>query len=133
MLARTTSKDLPLSVAVTVLGGAALLVALRMRWNPGDLSPGIEGAITTTVTGFVMVMLHGVDYPRNVAINVPMIVMLYLACALTTTPAVGVGMVGAQLVLMGFVGLALALREPRSQPITGRPQRPDRQPALTSI
>lgn len=110
MLARTTSKDLPLPVAVATLGGAAIIVALRMRWSPGDLSPGIEGAVTTTVVGFLMLLLHGVDYPRSVIINLPMLVMLYLACALTTTPAIGVGMVGAQLVIMGITGLACAGR-----------------------
>jgi hypothetical protein len=113
MFAKTTSKDLSLAVAVTIAGGLAMVLALRQRWNPSDLSPGIEGAITTTVTGFLMTLLHKVDYPRTIAINAPLVAILYAACLLGGSHAVGLGMAGLQCVIMGFVGLALAFREPR--------------------
>src|SRR5512135_526205 len=97
MLARTTSKDLGLSVAIVVTGGAALLWALRGQWNPSDLSPGIEGALTTAVVAFVMVLLHGVSLAQAYAINAPILGILYIACAYGASPAIGLGTVGLQL------------------------------------
>jgi hypothetical protein len=116
MLARTTSKDLGLSVAIAVVGGAALLWALRGQWNPSDLSPGIEGALTTTVVAFVMVLLHGVGLARAYLINAPLLAILYLACAYGGSPAIGLGVVGMQLVIMAFIGIALVVREPQKAP-----------------
>lgn len=116
MFAKSTSKDLSLSVAVIVAGGAALILAMRQHWSPGDLSPGVEGAITTSLIGFFMLLLHGIDYPRTVAVNVPVGAMLYAACALGASPAQGLGMVGIHAVVVGVVGLALSFREPRPEP-----------------
>ncbi len=130
MFAKTTSKDLSLAVAVTIAGGLALFIALRQRWNPSDLSPGIEGALTTTVTAFIMTLLHRLEFPRVIAVNAPLLAILYVACALGGSPAVGLGMVGIQCVIMGFVGLALAFREPRPAPAPERaPQRAPSRPA----
>jgi hypothetical protein len=130
MFAKTTSKDLSLAVAVTIAGGVAMALALRQRWNPSDLSPGVEGAITTTVTGFLMTLLHKVDYPRTIAINAPLVAILYAACLLGGSHAVGLGMAGLQCVIMGFVGLALAFREPRPAPAPA--PKPARRTSATS-
>jgi hypothetical protein len=113
MLTKTTPKDMSLALAATVAGGVALLVAQRAHWRPGDMSPGIEGCLTATTLAFILVLLHPLRYAHACALSVPFIVAEYVACAYSEGPGVGLAVVGMHLVFMGFVGVALARREPQ--------------------
>lgn len=113
MFEQTTSKDLGAAVVVTLAGGVALSLALRAHWVPQDLSPGVEGGLTASFSSFLMALLHPLPYRRALALLAPLIAALFLGCASAAGPAVGLGMAGLQLVLMGIVGLALAARARR--------------------
>lgn len=113
MFAKTTSRDLGLALIVTLGGGAVLLSALRASWNPQDLSLGVESCLTTTVVGFLLALLHPLPYGRVLALCAPLVAVEYWSCTYAAGSAVGRGIVGTQLVIMGFVGLALTLRERR--------------------
>jgi hypothetical protein len=111
----TTSKDLRWALAMTAAGVLAIFFALRRHWVPGDLEPGIEGCLTVTILGFVMALLHGLPYRLSLAISAPTVVALYLGCAYAAGPAIGAGMTGVQLAIMGLVGVVLSLGEPRAE------------------
>jgi hypothetical protein len=113
MLAKTTSKDLGTAVAISLAGIALVLLGMRAHWNPQDLNPGVEGCLTATVVGFGMALLHPVPYARALAICALPTAAQYFICAYAAVAATGLGITGIQLVLMGFVGIAFALREPR--------------------
>jgi len=112
MLEKTTAKDSRLAMAVTVAGGVALVVAHRAHWHAQDLAPSIEGCVTASVLGSILLLLHPLPYTCTVVLSVPLVVSEYLACAYAESAAVGLGMVGLHLVIVGFLGIALALRVP---------------------
>ena len=114
MFATTASKDSSLAIAVTLAGGVALLVAHRAHWHAQDLAPGIEGCLTVSICGSIVLLLHPLPYAYAVALSVPLLVGEYLACAYAESSAVGLGMVGLHLVFVGFLGIALALRAPHA-------------------
>jgi hypothetical protein len=111
MRATTTSSDFSWALTVTAVGAATILLALRARWAPGDLDPGIEGCLTGTVLGFVMALLHGLPYRGALALAAPTLMAQYFICAHVEGQAVGAGITGIQLVTMGIVGLALTRGE----------------------
>jgi hypothetical protein len=114
MAAKTTLKDLALASVLTLMGGALVLVALRMRWNPQDLNPGIEGCLTVGVVGFILALLHPLEYRHAVLISAPVVAVQYGACLAVGGPAAGV--VGIELIIFGFVGLGMALHRSRPAP-----------------
>jgi hypothetical protein len=117
---KTTTRDLRWALGVTAAGAAAMLFAFRAHWSPPDLDPGIEGCLTAGMAGFVMAMLHPLPYGRALALCAPVVVAEYFTLRHTAGTAIGAGLVGVQLVFMGFVGLALALHEPSpAAPVTG--------------
>ena len=132
MLEKTTVKDSRLAIAVTLAGGVALIVAHRAHWQAQDMSPGIEGCLTTSVLGSIVLLLHPLRYASAVVLSVPLLVGEYLACAFTESSAVGLGMVGVHLVIVGFLGIALTLREPRPSARPARASRRLSPPASTS-
>lgn len=113
MFAKATSRDLVLALVVTVAGGAALLSALLASWSPGDMNLDIEAGLATAVVGFLLALIHPVPYRQVLALYAPLIAGEYWTCRYGADAVVARGVVGTQLVIMGFVGLALALREPR--------------------
>ena len=112
MAGKTTSKDVRAAVAVTAAGAVAIAYALRSHWNPQDLDPGVEGCLTVVVVGFVMAMLHPLTYRQALKLCAPMVVAEYLTLRYASGSATALGMAGIELVIMGFAGVALALREP---------------------
>jgi hypothetical protein len=117
MRAKTTPNDLFLSLAVTAVGGVALFLALRARWNPGDMNPGIEGCLTAGAVGFIFALLQPVPYRKALTMTSPVVVVQYLSCVFAGGPAVGV--VALQLLIMGFLGLVLVAREARPATAAG--------------
>jgi hypothetical protein len=112
MLAKTTSKDLGPALAVTAVGAAVIFFALHARWSPQDLDPGVEGCLTVGIVGFVMAMLHPLPYRQAVALCVPAVAAGFFTVRYAASTAIGAGMAGIQLLIMGIAGVALALREP---------------------
>lgn len=132
MLAKITANDSRLATAVTLAGGVALVIAHRAHWQAQDLSPGIEGCLTTSVLGSIVLLLHPLPYASAVWLSVPLLVGEYLACAFGDSSAVGLGMVGVHLVIVGFLGIALSLREPRPSARPAHASRRLSPPASTS-
>jgi hypothetical protein len=119
-----TSKVLGTALGVSVAGGALLLLALRARWVPGDLNPGIEGCLTASILGFVMALLHPMSYARALGLSVLPTAALYVLCVYAGGVATGLGMAGIQLLVMGFTGVAFGLRDERRDPARrGEPTR----------
>jgi hypothetical protein len=132
MLARTTSKDLGSALGITIAGVIAIFFALRGRWSPQDLNPGIEGCLTTTIVGFAMALLHGMPFGKAIGLSTVTTAAQYAICAYAAGPATAIGITGLQLLVMGFVGMALALRGPHAARETeARPSHPGRRAAAT--
>lgn len=108
MRAKASSKDLYLGLGATLLGGLLLYLAMQARWSPGDMLPGVEGCLTAGLVGTVLLLLHPMPYARAVLISAPVLSIEYWACAVSGGPAVG--LVGLQLMIVGFVGLILGTR-----------------------
>lgn len=108
MRAKVSSNDLYLGLGATLLGGLLLYLAMRAHWNPGDMLPGVEGCLTAGLVGTVLLLLHPMPYARAVLISAPILSIEYWACAVTGGPAVGI--VGLQLLIVGFAGLVLGSR-----------------------
>jgi hypothetical protein len=115
MITNTTAKDQRLAIALTLAGGVSLFAAHRAQWHAQDLAPGIEGCLTASVVGSIMLLLHPLPYAWAAVLSVPLVVSEYLACAYAESYAVGLGMVGLHLVIFGFLGIALALRAPEQR------------------
>lgn len=113
MRPKATTKDLYAALGATVVGGLFLFLALHAKWNPQEMSPGIEGTLCAGVMGTVLALLAKMDYRLALWLSAPVMLVEYAACAFAGGPAVGV--VALHLIIAGFIGLALALREPRLQ------------------
>lgn len=110
MSAKASSKDRFVALGATLLGGLFLFLAMRARWSPGDMLPGVEGTLTAGVLGTILLLLHPVPYARALLYSAPVLAVEYEACAVWGGPAVGV--VGLQLLIVGFIGLVLSTRGP---------------------
>lgn len=125
MRAKAGPKDLYVGMAAMLLGGILLFLAMRARWNPGDMLPGVEGTLTASVMAIVLLLLHPIPYARAMLYSLPVVAIEYWACAATGGPAVGI--VGLQLLVSGFLGLVLGSRgaaavpEPREVPSAAEP------------
>jgi hypothetical protein len=107
-------KDLGWALALAIAGGASMLLASRWHWSAGDLSPGLEGCLTTAVVGFVMVLLHGLPYRHALALASPVVAAMYLVMAAAEGRALATGITGMALTILGVLGVALALGDPRA-------------------
>lgn len=103
-------KDLYVGLGTTLLGGILLYFALRARWSPSDMLPGIEGMLAAGVLGTILLLLHPIPYARAVLYSAPVVAIEYWACTTTGGPAVG--LVGLHLIVVGFLGLVLGSRGP---------------------
>lgn len=108
MRAKASPNDLYVGLGATLLGGFLLFLALRARWSPSDMLPGVEGALTAGVLGTILLLLHPIPYARAILYSAPILAIEYWSSAATGGPAVG--LVGLQLVIVGFIGLALGSR-----------------------
>jgi hypothetical protein len=110
MQAKASPKDLYLGVVTTLLGGVLLYLAMRDRWSPSDMLPGIEGTLTTGVLGTIVLLLHPLPYARALLYSMPVLAIEYWACSTAGGPAKGI--VGLQLIIVGFIGLVVGSRSP---------------------
>lgn len=115
MAAKTTLKDWTLASALTLVGVALVLVALRMRWNPHELNPGIEGCLTVGVVGFLFALLHPLEYRHAVLVSAPVVAVQVGACLAVGGPAAGV--VGIELIIFGLTGLGMGFFRSRPAPV----------------
>jgi len=114
MRAGASSKDLYVALGATLLGGLLLFLALRARWNPEDMLPGVEGCLTAGVLATILLLLHPLPYARAMLLSAPVLAIEYWACVVSGGPAVGI--VGLHLIIVGFIGLAVITRGPNAAP-----------------
>lgn len=110
MRAKASSKDVVVALGSTLLGGVLLFLAMRARWSPMDMLPGVEGTLTAGVVATVLLLLQPIPFARAMLYSAPILAIEYWAMASTGAPAVGI--LGVQLLIVGFIGLALATRAP---------------------
>ena len=126
MNTRKTAPEWSLPLTMMLGGGAAVVEALRASWHPDTMSPGIESCLVPTVTGFILALLHPLPYRHALALCAPLLFGGYFLYAHVAGAAAGRGILGAQLAILGVVGLALALlRETRSEAAPTRALVPD--------
>jgi hypothetical protein len=114
MRPQPTTNDLYLALGVTLVGGLLLFLAMRAHFSPQDVNPGIEGTLVAGVLGTILVLLQPLAYRRALFFTAPVVALQYWACAYAGGPAAGI--VGLHLLIIGFIGLGLALREPSPAP-----------------
>lgn len=121
---RSIPSDRVLALALTVIGGAGLLVAVSRNWNAQEMNPGIEGALTAGILAPILALANGLGYRRSVALSAPIVVIQYSACLVAGGPALAVA--SLTLCCAGFLGFLVALfePEPRRAP-SPRAARPD--------
>jgi hypothetical protein len=100
-----------LAAAMTAAGGAVIGLALIQRWNPQEMSPGVEGALIAGFFGPMLALLDGLRFSRTLALAVPVWIIQLVACAAVSGPVVAV--VGLEMVALGGFGLLLAQAKPR--------------------
>ncbi|MFT3773519.1 MAG: hypothetical protein QM820_49720 [Minicystis sp.] len=111
MRPKATTMDLYLALAATLLGGLFFYLALRARWNPHDVNPGIDGCLTAGVVGTILAILAPMEYWRALLLTAPVMALEYWACAAVGGSALGI--VGLHLIIVGFIGLGLGVRAQR--------------------
>jgi len=117
MRPKATTKDLYAALGATALGGLFLFIALRARWNPQEISPNIEAVLCTGVMGTILALLSPMEFRHALSLSAPVVVIELFACVFAGGPAAGV--VGLHLLIVGFIGLAIGLREPRPERAPG--------------
>ena len=100
-------RDRWLAAAMTAAGGAVIGLALFRRWDPHEMSPGAEGALTAAILGPMLALLHGLRFSRVLLLAVPIWILQLLACAAVSSPAVAP--LGLELVALGGFGVVLSL------------------------
>lgn len=110
MRPRTTSLDLLLALTSTLVGGLCLYFALRGGWKPQDMNPGVEGALGAGVIGTTLAVAQPMEFWRALLFSAPLLVIEVLAVRYAEGPALGIA--ALHLIIVGFVGLAIGLREP---------------------
>jgi hypothetical protein len=110
MRPRSTPLDLLLALAMTLLGGLFLYFALRRGFKPHELTPGVEGALGAGVLGATRAVLHPMELWRAVLFSTPVLAIEVVVVSHVDGPVAGV--VALHLIIVGFVGLALGLRDP---------------------
>lgn len=110
MRPRSTSVDLLLALGMTLLGGLCLYFALRGGFKPHELTPGVEGALGAGVLGSTLAVLEPMEYWRALLFSAPLGAIEYVVVNHVEGPALGV--LALHLIIVGFVGLAIGLRDP---------------------
>lgn len=110
MRPRSTAFDLLLALGATLVGGLCLYFALRGGWKPQDMNPGVEGALGAGVLGTTLAVAQPMEYWRAALFSAPLLLIEIVAVRYAGGPALGIA--ALHLIIVGFVGLAIGLREP---------------------
>jgi hypothetical protein len=98
-------RDSWLAPALLAVGVAALGYALRMRWNPQEMNPGVEGALTVGIFGPMLLLFEGLSFGDMLKAAVPIWIIQFITCSAVGGPAVA-GL-GIELCTLGAIGLVL--------------------------
>lgn len=110
MRPRSTSLDLLLALAMTLVGGLFLYFALRGGFKPHELATGVEGALGAGVLGTTLAVLQPMEFWRAVLFSAPVLAVEVVVVRHVGGPVAGV--LALHLIIVGFVGLALGMRDP---------------------
>jgi hypothetical protein len=102
-----TARDRWLAAAMMAAGGAVIGLALFQRWDPRQMNPGIEGALTAGFFGPALALLGGLRFSSTLQLAVPIWIIQLFACAAVSGPVVAV--LGLEMVALGGFGVLLAL------------------------
>lgn len=102
--------DLLLALGATLLGGLCLYFALRGGFKPHELTPGVEGALGAGVLGSTLAVMEPMEYWRALLFSAPLAAIECVVTSYVDGPVLGV--LALHLIIVGFVGLAIGLRDP---------------------
>lgn len=99
---------------VAAIGAGSLASALLQRWNPQDMNPGVEGTLAAGILGTVLALLEGLPYLSVLKLLVPVLAIQFVALQSAGAPVYGV--LGIELIAVGFLGFLAALRPAAPEP-----------------
>jgi hypothetical protein len=95
--------DRKLAMMLAAAGPVLIAIAFARNALPFNMLPGMDGAFTCGQLGFVLAILHGINFRRALQLMLP-IVAIELACCIIHNVS-GFAVLGVQALLYGLIGL----------------------------
>lgn len=111
---RRKISDATLALATAVLGMVGVAIGFSTVSHPFDIPTSLDGILTALQLGFVLAVLHGLQFRKALTIMTPVLAVLAMA-AIRQHQSV-FALLGVTLAVYGVIGIGLsALTETRAK------------------